>query len=240
MRIFITAGNTQTPVDRVRCITNIFTGRTGARIAAEAYRRGHRVTLATSHPETVDLADADPSRWRVIPYRTFDDLENLMASRIPNGEVDAIVHCAAVGDYHVAGVFAPAPTTRFDADGAWRDDAQTPRLIDRMAGKVSSDEPELWLRLTRAPKLVDRIRSDWGFRGILVKFKLEVGMDQDALQGIAERSRAHSQADWMVANTLEGAGAWAIVGNADGYARVRRDDLASSLLDRIEGGSRHG
>src|ERR1700692_4886450 len=82
MRIFITAGNTQAPIDRVRCITNIFTGRTGASIALEAYRRGHQVTLATSHPEAIDAVDPDPARWRCLSYRTFDDLDALMAQHI--------------------------------------------------------------------------------------------------------------------------------------------------------------
>ena len=48
MNLLITAGNTQTPIDRVRCITNIFTGRTGAQVALEAHRRGH----GTSSPRT--------------------------------------------------------------------------------------------------------------------------------------------------------------------------------------------
>ena len=39
MKILVTAGNTQTPIDRVRSITNIFSGRTGARIAARAFNR---------------------------------------------------------------------------------------------------------------------------------------------------------------------------------------------------------
>ena len=47
MNILVTAGNTQTQIDRVRCITNIFSGRTGARVAAEADSRGHTVTLLT-------------------------------------------------------------------------------------------------------------------------------------------------------------------------------------------------
>ncbi|GIW80734.1 MAG: hypothetical protein KatS3mg105_2541 [Gemmatales bacterium] len=37
MKILITAGNTLAPVDRVRCLTNIFTGRTGALVALEAH-----------------------------------------------------------------------------------------------------------------------------------------------------------------------------------------------------------
>jgi phosphopantothenate-cysteine ligase/phosphopantothenoylcysteine decarboxylase/phosphopantothenate--cysteine ligase len=51
MHILVTAGNTQAPIDDVRCITNIFTGHTGTRIALAAYSRGHSITLLTSHPE---------------------------------------------------------------------------------------------------------------------------------------------------------------------------------------------
>ena len=79
MNILVTAGNTQAPIDRVRCITNIFTGRTGAAIALEAYRRGHHVKLITSHPEAIDAVDPDPVRWRCLTYRTFDDLATRMA-----------------------------------------------------------------------------------------------------------------------------------------------------------------
>src|SRR5271170_7755547 len=98
MRIFVTAGNTQVRIDRVRCITNIFTGRTGAAIALEAHRRGHHVTLATSHPEVTASHEVNPERWRCLPYATFADLEALMAQEIGHAQPDAVVHCAAVSD----------------------------------------------------------------------------------------------------------------------------------------------
>lgn len=232
MRIFVTAGNTQTPIDRVRCITNIFTGRTGTAIALEAYRRGHHVTLATSHPEVIGGVELDPSRWHCRVYRTFDELDARMAEQIAPGALDAVVHCAAVGDYHAGGIFAPAPGTQFDPiSQTWADGAT---MLDRAADKVKSDEPELWLRLVRAPKLVDKIRSDWNFQGVLVKFKLEVGVGDDALLTIAEKSRQQSKANWMVANTLEGAAEWAFVGNEHGYKKVTRGELLRALLDVIE------
>ena len=230
MRIFVTAGNTQAPIDRVRCITNIFTGRTGAGIALEAYRRGHQVTLATSHPQVIIATDLDPQRWQCHAYRTFDDLDALMARHIAHLQQDAVVHCAAVGDYHAAGVFAPAPGAPFDPS----------TMRDCSAEKIKSDEPELWLRLVRAPKLVDKIRTEWGYRGILVKFKLEVGTTEDALLARAESSRQKSKADWMVANTLEGSADWALVGNDRGYRKVTRAQLAGALLDVLEGGAHHG
>src|SRR5271155_3184734 len=119
MNILVTAGNTEVPIDRVRCITSIFTGRTGANLALHAHQRGHHVTLLTSHPEVVaDLASTadlpvptmqgeDP-RWRCLRYRTFDDLEKLMEQYIAHAHQDAIIASAAVSDFRPTGVFAPA------------------------------------------------------------------------------------------------------------------------------------
>jgi phosphopantothenoylcysteine synthetase/decarboxylase len=235
MRVLVTAGNTLVPIDRVRCLTNVFTGRTGAAIAQAAHHRGHDVTLLTSHPERIEAQTGPPhgSSWSVISYRTFEDLEGQLA-RAAVGDLDAVVHCAAVSDYRAAGIFAPAPGTHFRPEsGRW--DGPAPRLEDRAAGKVKSDEPELWLRLVRTPKLIDRFRADWGFRGVLVKFKLEVGVGDDELLRVAERSRRHSAADFMVANTLEGAADWAYLGPLGGaYERVDRPALAERLLEAIE------
>ena len=210
MRVLVTAGNTHTPIDRVRVITNVFSGRTGATIAAEFGRRGHDVTLLTSQPET---AGDTPTRT----YRTYDDLAGLMAEVIPAGGWDVIVHAAAVSDYAVAGVFA----------GDERRDVS--------AGKVKGSHPELWLRLTPTAKLVDRIRSDWGFRGVLVKFKLEVGVTEAELLAVAERSRVTSAADLMVANTLETMHDRAYLGPLDGrYVMMPRAELANRLADVVE------
>jgi phosphopantothenate-cysteine ligase/phosphopantothenoylcysteine decarboxylase/phosphopantothenate--cysteine ligase len=220
MQILVTAGNTLVMIDRVRCLTNVFSGRTGAAIALCGHERGHHVTLLTSHPEALARAVADPPRWTSITYRTFADLERLMAEHVGSGRYDAIVHCAAVSDYLLSGVY-PTPD-----EGP----------IDPAVGKIKSDEPELWLRLVRAPKLVDRVREPWGFGGILVKFKLEVGVSEEQLLAVAERSRQHSRADWMVANTLEGASDWAYLGSARGYERVGRPELPQRLLEALEHG----
>jgi phosphopantothenoylcysteine synthetase/decarboxylase len=234
MRFLVTAGNTQVPIDRVRCLTNIFSGRTGAAIALAAYRAGHDVTLLTSHPDAVLQLDPPrplgPERWRPLRFRTFADLEKLLHKEVEEGGFDAIIHCAAVSDHQVAGVYAPEPGTRFDpASARWS--GEPPTLVDRAAGKVKSDEPELWLRLVRTPKLVDQIRRPWGFKGVLVKFKLEVGLTEDQLREVAERARVQSDADLIVANTLEGMHEWAYLGSATvGYQRIRRRELAEQVV----------
>jgi phosphopantothenate-cysteine ligase/phosphopantothenoylcysteine decarboxylase/phosphopantothenate--cysteine ligase len=235
MNLLITAGNTATLIDKVRCITNIFSGRTGTRIALTAAGRGHAVTLLTSHPEVVnELAGAAPERMTVRPYRTFLELQAQLEVYLTRGHFDAFVQCAAVSDYECAGVYAPAEGTRFDlATDRWY--GSKPTLVDRAAGKVKSDEPELWLRLVQTPKLIDMVRTRWGFRGVLVKFKLEVGMSEEQLLQVAERSRLNSAADLMVANTLEGMDAWALLGPVSGaYQRVSRADLSHRLLAEVE------
>jgi phosphopantothenoylcysteine synthetase/decarboxylase len=235
MRFLVTAGNTQTLIDKVRCITNIFSGRTGGQIAVEAHGRGHAVTLLTSHPETLSFPTPSPI-WRIEPYRTFEEFASLLEREVRHGAYDVVVHAAAVSDFLSSGVYVPAPGTTFETGSlAWKADAGTPQLADATAGKVKSKHAELWLRLTPAPKLVDRFRSAWGFPGTLVKFKLEVGLPEAQLLAVAEESRQQSRADWMVANTLEGMHELAFVGPVAGqYEKIERSKLAGRLLDLLE------
>jgi phosphopantothenoylcysteine synthetase/decarboxylase len=246
MNILVTAGNTQTPLDRVRCITNIFSGRTGAQIAAKASERGHSVALLTSHPEVLDSISSGRERtapeWRVRSYRTFDDLDVAMGEEIGSGRYEAVIHAAAVSDYRSAGVYALAPGTTFDSNElGWDSTTERPRLVDAAEGKVKSSHQELWLRLVPTPKLVDKIRPVWGFTGTLVKFKLEVGLSEAELIEVAERARIHSGADVMVANTLDEMYDWAIIGaGAERYRKVSRAQLADDLLDVVEAIARLG
>jgi phosphopantothenoylcysteine synthetase/decarboxylase len=241
MHLLVTTGNTQVPIDRARCITNVFTGRTGTRIALEAHDRGHEVILLTSHPELVSTlsksSQGPKERFSVRAFRGFDDLDKEMEECIRAGELDGVIHCAAVSDYRSAGIYAPMPGTHFrEADGRWTATAGAfPGMVDKSAAKVKSEEPELWLRLVRTAKLVDRVRRDWHFRGILVKFKLEIGVTAEEMLEVAEKSRRRSSADLMVANTLETMAQWAHLGPLDGqYERVKRAELGARLLEAVE------
>jgi len=91
------------------------------------------------------------------------------------------------------------------------------------------------MKFTPTPKLVDFVRSLWHFSGILVKFKLEVGISDGELLAIARISRAHSEADFLVANTLESyeTDAW-LVDRNDSAERIDRSELPAILLNRIE------
>lgn len=240
MNFLVTAGNTHSPIDQVRCVTNIFSGRTGASIARTAWGRGHTVTIATSHPEALHEFEINPrlppERFKVLPYRTFDELATILQNQLKTTPYDAVCHSAAVSDFLCAGTYTTNPGTYFSArHGRWESQAGVPTMVEQKAGKISSQNPELWIRLVRAPKLVDRFRQPWGFTGILVKFKLEVSVSETELLQVAEASRKTSAADLMVANTLDGATHWAYLGpQNDRYDRLPRRELPDRLVLAIE------
>ena len=215
MKILVTAGATQTPIDQVRAITNIFKGKTGTQIAEQLAQAGHEVTLLTSNlGETTN-----PLRMR--GYRTFDHLAQAMEQEIRECGYDVIIHSAAVSDYKVSQVMV-----RGTMSGV---------LIPIDAsGKISGSCDKLYLELVPTFKIVDKIRKDWGFKGFLVKFKLQVGISDAELLDIARNSRAASDADVIVANCLEWSRDYAYVVGRDGVAeKVTRNGIAANLMRRF-------
>jgi len=219
-KVLVTAGNTAMPIDQVRSITNIFRGRTGTAIASYFAMQGAEVTLLTSNLGlVVEMGRED---IRVISYKTFDSLACKMESAIATEErPDIVIHSAAVSDFKVAGVFTKDNNDRLVSVDATK--------------KVSSSYPELFLKMVQTEKLVDLIRPNWGFNGVLVKFKLEVGISDEELQEIARKSRKSSDADLIVANCLEWANSYAyIIGSDDEAVHVSRKLLPKMLFEKIE------
>lgn len=230
MNVLITAGRTCTMLDRVRKLDNIFAGRTGTTLALDFYAARHQVTLLTSSPHLVPVHFARLIRVRA--YRTFADLRRLMEEEICSGAYDVVIHSGAVGDYEATG-------RTFEVVGnVDSDDPCVRRLPAR--GKIPSGHSRLMFEVRPTEKLVDLVRQPWGFNGVLVKFKLQVDnergdpMSDEELIEIASRSRAHSDADYIVANCLVWARERAIIIGRDGNVEhVLRDGIADALLARV-------
>jgi phosphopantothenoylcysteine synthetase/decarboxylase len=240
VRFLITAGSTQAPIDRVRSVVNAHSHKTGSALARTAWVRGHHVTVLTSEPEALtdfpDPASDSERRASVIPFRTFDDLTDLLHQAVKGGTFDAIFHAASVSDYLIAGSYSLQAGTSFNArTKLWDSPSHQPTMVEQKGQKISSKEPELWLRMVRAPKLIERFRGQWGYRGYLVKFKQESGVSDNDLVQLAERSRLKSDADLIVASTVESAHHWSYVGPVDGrYDRIARRELADYLILTLE------
>lgn len=92
VRVLVTAGGTQEPLDPVRFLGNRSSGKTGYRIAEEAARRGAVVTLV-SGPTTL------PDPFGVATVRVTTAAEMRDAVQAAYAEADAVVASAAVADF---------------------------------------------------------------------------------------------------------------------------------------------
>jgi phosphopantothenoylcysteine decarboxylase / phosphopantothenate---cysteine ligase len=95
VRVLVTAGGTQEPIDPVRFIGNRSSGKQGFAVAVEAARRGARVTLVTG-PTWL----ADPDRVEVVRVRTAAEMREAVLARY--ADTDVVVKAAAVADFRPA------------------------------------------------------------------------------------------------------------------------------------------
>jgi len=91
-KVLITAGPTEEPLDPVRCITNLSSGKMGYALAAAAHKRGAEVTLI-SGPTKI----SPPPVEKIIFVRTA--LEMYQAVMDHYSKATVIIKAAAVADY---------------------------------------------------------------------------------------------------------------------------------------------
>lgn len=99
VRVLVTAGPTQEPLDPVRYIGNRSSGRMGFALAAEAARRGARVALVSG-----PVALATPAGVERVDVTTARDMERAVHAEV--GGADLVIMTAAVGDFRPRGVAA--------------------------------------------------------------------------------------------------------------------------------------
>lgn len=178
-RVLITAGGTREPIDSVRYIGNLSTGRTACLLAEALGRKGHQVTwLGAEHairPQAVG---------RVETYVTFAQLAAQLQRLLSSHAFDLVIHAAAVGDFAV---------DRVELDGA---------TVAAAGAKIPSDAP-LALHLKPNPKLLDRLHA-WSTNPDIqvIGFKLTDGASlEQRLQAISRLFDA-ARVDAVVHNDL--------------------------------------
>lgn len=220
MKVLVTAGSTTVAIDKVRVISNIFGGITGTRIAKYCAERGDEITLLTSNPRLAER-EIISSGVTVRRFRTYDNLAEQLEDEIRRGGYDVVIHSAAVSDFKVGRIRADA-------------DLGTGSLDPATVGKVSSHSKNLVLELVPTAKLINQIREPWGFAGVLVKFKLEVGLTDEQLLIRAAKSLTESRADLVVANCLEWSSSRAFILSGETPAvEVGRSQLPEHLYQLI-------
>jgi phosphopantothenoylcysteine synthetase/decarboxylase len=230
MRFLVTAGSTLEKIDTVRVWGNIFTGNTGLSIA-KAIAQMAEVDLLTSNRAHVAELQGERTTANQIHAEAFTshaDLRDALASKMRQQTYAAIFMSAAVSDYRPAGVFAVVSRQ----PGATPHE-QTWIVRNVQAGKVKSNHGTIAVLGEQTEKLVDLFRREWNHKGLLVKFKLEVGISPEELIRIGQASRAASGAEYLVANTLEmvdGPRAGAYLLSEKGEEWIARDQLPARML----------
>ena len=92
LKVLVTAGPTQEPIDPVRYITNHSSGKMGYSIAKACMLRGADVTLVTGKTSI-----KPPMFTNVVPVTSAQDMYEAVTSR--SDEMDIIIKSAAVADY---------------------------------------------------------------------------------------------------------------------------------------------
>jgi len=221
MKILLTAGGTEEPVDGVRRLTNTSTGATGGVLARHFADCGAEVLLL--HAERAPLADLDLERDTFV---TFADLEAALHRHLVGHNWDAVVHLAAVSDYSIASV---------EVDGR--------RVTHGDRGKIGSGR-EVVIRLTPNPKLIDSLKT-WSRNPTVqvVGFKLTNEPDPADRATQVRALLARGITDFVVHNDLceiEGESHLAEIWNPDGpIARTTtKTELAHALFEILHKGSK--
>jgi phosphopantothenate---cysteine ligase (CTP) len=234
MRFLVTAGNTRERIDDVRDWGNIFTGNTGFAIARALAAVGEVDLLTSNRQHLAELegtARSGALPIRGIAFTTHADLRDRLANQMQSERYDGVFMSAAVADY------TPVRTYRVVGRETGDDGRERWVVEDVQAGKVGSSYEQIAILGQRTEKLVDLFRSAWGYRGLLVKFKLEVGRTREELIVIGRRSRLASDADYLVANTLDmttGPNAGAYLISAAGEEWIARADLPARLVQIVQ------
>lgn len=96
-KVLITAGGTREKIDDVRVISNLSTGRSGARLADQFSKLGMDVTFlhgeTAARPISKDISQ--------LSFSDFADLQKKMKNLLEDGSYTHVVQMAAISDYTV-------------------------------------------------------------------------------------------------------------------------------------------
>ncbi|MHC5538632.1 phosphopantothenoylcysteine decarboxylase domain-containing protein [Singulisphaera rosea] len=236
MNVVVTGGGTIAPIDDVRYIANVSSGRFSAMISEACLRRGasvwHIHTPSAQLPffrQAGYRLDADPDaeqarledlrriwsrvkgKLHLVPLKhgTVAEYADALEGCLRSETIDAAFLAMAVSD------FEPIP----------------------MSGKLDSDAESIVIHGRRTPKVIRAVR-DWSPDVYLVGFKLLSGSEPSELIRTAEAANLTNRADLTVANDLKSlqAGRHTIHLVRSGHPPLSLppgDDLADRLVDHV-------
>jgi phosphopantothenoylcysteine synthetase/decarboxylase len=205
-RILVTSGGTKVSIDGVRHIDNMSAGTFGSAIATEVLKTFNHVIFFnrkdSKSPFQLKLNLAEPGnttfelkKWvdmqelvitelsRKLTYWPYYHEENFtdfssysdgLKKLIDLYKPDTIVLAAAVSDYDVK---------------------------NYVSGKIRTAE-DLKIELEPLPKIIGKIKGEWGYKGKVIGFKLLVNSTEEELIAASLKSIRDNGCDVVIANDL--------------------------------------
>ncbi len=175
--VVVSAGGTREPLDPVRFLGNRSSGKQGYAVAAEAARRGARVTLVSAN-----VSLPVPPGCEVVPVGSALELQGAMTDAVVPGGVDAVVMVAAVADFRPAH-YAESKIKKTHGEG---------------------DESAPVVELVRNPDILAGLVRDRGASGrpFIVGFAAETGDSTGDVLDLARAKLARKGCDLLVANEV--------------------------------------
>jgi phosphopantothenoylcysteine decarboxylase/phosphopantothenate--cysteine ligase len=206
-RVLVSAGGTREPIDAVRFVGNRSSGRMGVALAAEAARRGARVTLLGAN-----LTVPAPAGVELVETPTAVDLEREALAR--GADADVVVMAAAVADYRPAEAIAgKRPKDR----ATWTVELEPTNDVLARLGQTRADG-----------QILVGFAADGGETGLeRARAKLrDKGADLFVFNDVARNDIGFDSADNEV--TLLGADGERTV------AKAPKQEIAAAVLDEVE------
>jgi phosphopantothenoylcysteine decarboxylase/phosphopantothenate--cysteine ligase len=208
IRMLVTAGPTQEPIDPVRYIGNRSSGKMGFAVAQAAARRGARVTLIAG-----PVALATPPGVRRMDVGTAAEMMNAVMREVPEQQV--VVMAAAVADFAPANVAsAKIKRTRRPADAPTLTLKSNPDILKALGEQKG-----------RRVLVGFALETEDGVRNARQKLT-EKGLDLIVLNNPLEEGAAFGSDTNVV--TFIGPG-----GAEEHLERLPKSAVAEKLLDRI-------
>ena len=106
-KVLLTFGPTWVPIDNVRVISNISTGKLGHLLVDLLKKEGTQLTVLQGPV----VAQLKSQSIRVVEFRFYDELASLMKVELKR-QYDIIIHAAAVSDYELTNPFKKKISSR--------------------------------------------------------------------------------------------------------------------------------
>ncbi|MCK9425201.1 MAG: bifunctional phosphopantothenoylcysteine decarboxylase/phosphopantothenate--cysteine ligase CoaBC [Ignavibacteriaceae bacterium] len=179
LKILITSGGTKENIDGVRYLSNLSSGKTGAKIAEYFVSNLHNVTFI--HAENSAIPKVSD---KFIPYFSFDELNQRLKSLLTNEDFDAVIHLAAVGDYSIESIEVNGKKNKLP-----------------LTQKLDSSSERISIGLKRNEKIINHLKEYSKNKNlVLIGFKLTNTQDENERIAAVEKLFKDADCDAVVLN----------------------------------------